>query len=580
MSGDNTWSSATPLSNADFKALLSTPRPNWSGAGGSAAPQRPGGAPAAKKDARPFKPPKPRPKPVAQQGDDDDGPKYRDRAKERRDGANPDYEDAEAELAARGIRTEALDGLSIDDSKFLGGDMAHTHLVKGLDYALLQQERIRQQKQQQQQPRGPDDAPGPSPAAAAAAAAAGPRVPVAFATARGRAVFAALFSQPSARQRAAAVREMFLPRRLAFVYEFDGAEGGGGGGGDLPTTLRRSQADCPAPPELVPAGTDAVLLGRVARVATYVAAHLMGKGGQRKPKKKEHAEAIKAILAGSTPEAAAAAAAAEAAAAQQQQQQQQPQQQEQEQGQGQGQGKQQRARPVDDDEDIFGDAGTDYIPEMPAKKGGAAAAAAAGGARDGSYFDRKDDMADLPPPPPPPSGEADMELEPGEVPPAPGAPAGRAAAAAAMPPPPPQPPATLPAVWAGDAKWQPQKKELSAQTKALLRQMGDEAYGEYFPEAGAGIGGDDEEEEEGAGAKKKGAAAAGGAGAAAGGAEAEGKARPGAMSEDKRRDQKLDGQLGKIKQLFQDKGFGNEAAFKKPDRLEVAATPARKRPRI
>jgi hypothetical protein len=64
---------------------------------------------------------------------------HRDRARERREGANPDFEDAEAELAARGIRAEALGGLSIADSKFLGGDMAHTHLVKGLDYALLQQ---------------------------------------------------------------------------------------------------------------------------------------------------------------------------------------------------------------------------------------------------------------------------------------------------------------------------------------------------------------------------------------------------------------------------------------------------------
>ena len=27
---------------------------------------------------------------------------------------------------------------TIQESKFLGGDMEHTHLVKGLDYALLQ----------------------------------------------------------------------------------------------------------------------------------------------------------------------------------------------------------------------------------------------------------------------------------------------------------------------------------------------------------------------------------------------------------------------------------------------------------
>ena len=31
-----------------------------------------------------------------------------------------------------------IQGLSVEDSKFLGGDVEHTHLVKGLDYALLQ----------------------------------------------------------------------------------------------------------------------------------------------------------------------------------------------------------------------------------------------------------------------------------------------------------------------------------------------------------------------------------------------------------------------------------------------------------
>lgn len=31
--------------------------------------------------------------------------------------------------------------LAIQESKFLGGDMEHTHLVKGLDFALLQKVR-------------------------------------------------------------------------------------------------------------------------------------------------------------------------------------------------------------------------------------------------------------------------------------------------------------------------------------------------------------------------------------------------------------------------------------------------------
>ena len=31
-----------------------------------------------------------------------------------------------------------MNNISIEESKFLGGDLEHTHLVKGLDFALLQ----------------------------------------------------------------------------------------------------------------------------------------------------------------------------------------------------------------------------------------------------------------------------------------------------------------------------------------------------------------------------------------------------------------------------------------------------------
>lgn len=79
--------------------------------------------------------------------------KYRDRARERRDGDNPDYHHEEsiaAQTAAyRAVAPDLKSGLDaaerrkqlIQESKFLGGDMEHTHLVKGLDYALLQKVR-------------------------------------------------------------------------------------------------------------------------------------------------------------------------------------------------------------------------------------------------------------------------------------------------------------------------------------------------------------------------------------------------------------------------------------------------------
>lgn len=56
---------------------------------------------------------------------------YRDRAQERRNDANPDY-DAQLEAAAL---------VNAEQTQYLGGDAEHTHLVKGLDFALLRKVR-------------------------------------------------------------------------------------------------------------------------------------------------------------------------------------------------------------------------------------------------------------------------------------------------------------------------------------------------------------------------------------------------------------------------------------------------------
>jgi len=64
---------------------------------------------------------------------------YRDRAKERRE-MKGEYETVAAEFENSGE-------VSLDDSKYLGGDMEHTHLVKGLDYALLRKVRTEMTKQ-------------------------------------------------------------------------------------------------------------------------------------------------------------------------------------------------------------------------------------------------------------------------------------------------------------------------------------------------------------------------------------------------------------------------------------------------
>jgi len=99
--------------------------------------------------------------------------RYRDRAKERREGINPDYNESSAQLASRynpasivsltsARRTpnepqdaqsqseEVLRSMTVEESKYLGGDMEHTHMVKGLDYALLKKVRTQMAKEGEQ----------------------------------------------------------------------------------------------------------------------------------------------------------------------------------------------------------------------------------------------------------------------------------------------------------------------------------------------------------------------------------------------------------------------------------------------
>lgn len=66
-----------------------------------------------------------------QKESEDSGPAYRDRASERRKDLTQD------DAGVLGDEALALANVSADMSKYLGGDVSRTHLVKGLDYALL-----------------------------------------------------------------------------------------------------------------------------------------------------------------------------------------------------------------------------------------------------------------------------------------------------------------------------------------------------------------------------------------------------------------------------------------------------------
>jgi len=155
------------LSNSDFRKLMMTPR-----AGSGAVPATPslggstpgGGAMSGGKT--PSMTPRRVDKAKAEERrkkktyyaklkkDEDDkmaelAAKYRDRAKERRDGTEGSVPTEDTNNAYRAVAPNAPGAHDaaerrkqmIHESKYLGGDMEHTHLVKGLDFALLQKVR-------------------------------------------------------------------------------------------------------------------------------------------------------------------------------------------------------------------------------------------------------------------------------------------------------------------------------------------------------------------------------------------------------------------------------------------------------
>lgn len=149
-----------PMTNDDFRKLMMTPRSVMQGQ--SATPGSVRGSVRNKHGRSGYKPKVEQSENVKkkkkiyemirkQDGDvlHELAKKYRDRAKERRDGSNMDAA-RNSDILTNSTAYHAVgpDNFDMDaaerrkqliqESKYLGGDMEHTHLVKGLDYALLQ----------------------------------------------------------------------------------------------------------------------------------------------------------------------------------------------------------------------------------------------------------------------------------------------------------------------------------------------------------------------------------------------------------------------------------------------------------
>ncbi|XP_013856005.1 protein Red [Austrofundulus limnaeus] len=192
--------------------------------------------------------------------------KYRDRARERRDGVNKDYEETElisttANYRAVGPTAEADKSAAekrrqlIQESKFLGGDMEHTHLVKGLDFALLQKVRAEitskekeeedlMEKVQKETKKDLE-----------------PEEKIEFKTRLGRNIFRVVF-RSGVQER----NELFLPGRMAYVVDLDDEFTDT----DIPTTLIRSKADCPSMEAQTTLTTNDIVISKLTQILSYL----------------------------------------------------------------------------------------------------------------------------------------------------------------------------------------------------------------------------------------------------------------------------------------------------------------------
>ncbi|XP_006814703.1 protein Red-like [Saccoglossus kowalevskii] len=192
--------------------------------------------------------------------------KYRDRARERRDGVNKDYEETEMISTTANYKAVAPDVQSgdtaairrrqvIEESKYLGGDMEHTHLVKGLDYALLQKVRAEITtkekeedelehvfKQKKDVEKEEDEK-------------------IQFRTKLGKSVFRTLF-----RSRQHERNELFWPGRMAYVVDLEDEYLES----DIPTTLIRSKADLPNLESHTTLTTNDIVINKLTQILSYL----------------------------------------------------------------------------------------------------------------------------------------------------------------------------------------------------------------------------------------------------------------------------------------------------------------------
>lgn len=220
--------------------------------------------------------------------------KYRDRARERRDGANPDYQAMDvagnASSAYRAVAPDIKSGLDaaerrrqmISESKFLGGDMEHTHLVKGLDYALLQKVRseivVKEQEQEIEMEKLAEEAEEKEKEEKEEKATLNEEPE--YKSIMGRNIHNIVSFY---RSRHVDKNELFAPGRMAYVIELEDETAES----DIPTTLIRSKADVPVTEaEIQTLTTNDIVINKLAQILSYLRQGPRGKKNKKRDKDK------------------------------------------------------------------------------------------------------------------------------------------------------------------------------------------------------------------------------------------------------------------------------------------------------
>ncbi|XP_030040219.2 protein Red [Manduca sexta] len=202
--------------------------------------------------------------------------KYRDRARERRDGLNelgPADPTSNTSSAYRAVAPDVKSGMDakerrrqlIQESKYLGGDMEHTHLVKGLDYALLQKVRSEIQSRELEEEAEMERLVTMPVEVVKEKKEVPVEEEMQFKTSMGKNIYDLIIEQ---KNKKVVRNEMFGAGRMAYVVELDEE---GAADSDIPTTLTRSKADVPSRVEESSAAAAAdIVLDKLAQIFSYL----------------------------------------------------------------------------------------------------------------------------------------------------------------------------------------------------------------------------------------------------------------------------------------------------------------------